>query len=163
MIERRRGLRPALAFLAVALLAACAGEPPSRPDDEPPSSLPRGDLLVSTGDGEVRVEVEIAETPEERVQGLRFRQDLPAGAGMVFLPEEPELQAFVMEDTLIPLSVAWWDEGGRIVAIEDMDPCRADPCPLYGPHGETAGAVEVNQGFFDRHGVEVGDRVRLFR
>ena len=49
------------------------------------------------------------------------------------------------------------------VAIEDMEPCTGGVCPTYGPHGLTVGAVEVNQGFFEEHGVEVGDRVRLER
>jgi len=82
---------------------------------------------------------------------------------MVFLPEQPERQLFVMEDTLVPLSVAWWDEEGRILAIQDMEPCPSDPCPLYGTGDLSAGAVEVNQGFFRLRGIKVGDRVTLER
>jgi hypothetical protein len=66
-----------------------------------------------------------------------------------------------MKDTLIPLSIAFWDERDRIVAILDLDPCREDPCPVYSPGASYVGAVEANQGYFDRHGVETGDVVRL--
>jgi uncharacterized membrane protein (UPF0127 family) len=66
-----------------------------------------------------------------------------------------------MKDTLIPLSIAFWNEQDRIVAILDMEPCEADPCPSYDPEVEFEGALEVNQGFFEEHGVEVGDTVEL--
>jgi uncharacterized membrane protein (UPF0127 family) len=66
-----------------------------------------------------------------------------------------------MKDTLIPLSIAFWDREGRIFRILDMEPCREETCRLYEPGGLWWGAVEVNQGFFEDRGVEVGDRVRL--
>ena len=66
-----------------------------------------------------------------------------------------------MKDTLIPLSIAFWDEDGRIVGIQDMEPCTADPCPTYGSPEPYVGALEVNQGFFDEHGVVIGDRIEL--
>jgi uncharacterized protein len=163
MIERLASPRRALPLaLAALVLAACGNEP----DAPPPTSeagFPTGTLIVETSEGEVRIEVEIAQSLEQRVQGLRHRRSLPPDAGMVFVPPIPQQQVFVMEDTLIPLSVAWWDEDGRIFAIQDMTPCRKEDCPGYDSGRLSAGAVEVNQGFFEEHGVEVGDRVRLER
>ena len=52
---------------------------------------------------------------------------------MVFLLEEPGVSSFWMKDTLIPLSILFWHDDGRIIAILDMSPCSADPCPVYGP------------------------------
>jgi uncharacterized membrane protein (UPF0127 family) len=66
-----------------------------------------------------------------------------------------------MKNTLIPLSIAFWDEDGRIVGIRDMDPCTADPCPTYGSPDPYVGALEVDQGFFTEHGVVIGDRIEL--
>ncbi|MGH2723345.1 MAG: DUF192 domain-containing protein [Actinomycetota bacterium] len=149
-------------LLAAASLAACTGDQDAAPAASP-EGFGRGTLVVATSEGEVRIEVEIADTTPKRVQGLRGRTSLPPEAGMVFLPERPERQLFVMEDTLIPLSVAWWDRDGRIFAIQDMEPCPAEPCPLYGTGDESAGAVEVNQGFFRLRGIKVGDRVTLER
>jgi uncharacterized protein len=167
MIKGPRGRRPrsAPAILVVALLASCARGPETGdgPDATAGSGLERGTLVIQTGEGDVRVSVEIAEAIEDQVRGLRFRKHLPADAGMVFLHPDPEPQTFIMEDTLIPLSVAWWNEEGRIVAMEDMEPCTGGVCPSYGPHGLTVGAVEVNQGFFEEHDVEVGDRIHLER
>lgn len=71
----------------------------------------------------------------------------------------PVTTRFWMKDTLIPLSIAFWDANGRIVAIRDMVPCTADPCATYGAPAPYVAALEVNRGFFQAHGVTVGDRV----
>jgi hypothetical protein len=109
----------------------------------------------------VSLAVELADTPEERETGLMNRERLAPYDGMVFTWVEPVRASFWMKDTLIPLSIAFWDEGGLILSILDMDPCRADPCPTYDPGVEFVGAVEVRQGLFGTRGVEVGDRVEL--
>ena len=88
---------------------------------------------------------------------------MPPDAGMAFLFEEPTINWFWMKNTYIPLSIAFWDESRRIVAILDMTPCRKKPCPLYWPGTSYIGAVEVNRGFFRAHGVQVGARVELSR
>jgi uncharacterized membrane protein (UPF0127 family) len=118
--------------------------------------------VVLDGDGRsTTIAVEVADTPDERRQGLRGREELDADTGMVFLFGEPVSTEFVMEDTLIPLSIAFVDEAGRIVAIRDMEPCRADPCPTYRSNRPFTAAIEVNQGAFERWGVVAGDRVRV--
>ena len=91
------------------------------------------------------------------------RRSLAPDAGMVFLFDDPTAYYFWMKDTVIPLSIAFWDEGGRIVSILDMFPCRKDSCPLYSAGTSYIGAVEVNRGFFKAHGVKVGNRVELQR
>jgi uncharacterized membrane protein (UPF0127 family) len=143
--------------ISAVLLAACGGSAP------PVEDLPAGVLHVETGSGEVLVEVSIAETSESRQRGLMGIEEMAEDTGMVFLEEQPVQQAFWMKDTLIPLSIAFWDGDGRIQAILDMEPCREDPCELYDPGVTWIGAVEVNQGFFDDQGVAIGDSVRLER
>jgi uncharacterized protein len=147
MIEAARRLRPALALSAV-LLAAC-----SDPDTDV--------LRIHTDQGEVEVRVEVADSQIEQSRGLMGREHLDENAGMVFLSSSPTETAFWMKNTLIPLSVAFWGEDRRIFAIRDMVPCHEDPCPLYEPGGPWIGALEVNRGFFQERGVEVGDRISL--
>jgi uncharacterized membrane protein (UPF0127 family) len=119
--------------------------------------------ITTAGGDEVDVHVEVADDADERATGLMDRPSLPADQGMVFLWEEPTEGTFWMKDTLIPLSIAFWDEDGEILAILDMQPCEAEPCPLYGPGVAFAGAIEVNEGFFEEHGIERGDRIELTR
>ena len=88
---------------------------------------------------------------------------LDADAGMAFLFDGPVRTGFWMKHTLIPLSIAFWDTGGRIVDILEMTPCTKVPCPIYSPKDVYVGAVEANRGFFASAGVEAGDRLTLRR
>ena len=118
-------------------------------------------LSIRTSGGTVSLEVQVADTPGERQTGLMGRESLSPYDGMAFVWDEPVESSFWMKDTLIPLSIAFWDEDGRIISILDMDPCLGDPCPSYGPGEPFIGALEVRQGTLARHGVAVGDHVEL--
>ena len=120
-------------------------------------------VVVETDSGEVVFEVEVADSPDEREVGLMNRESLPRDAGMIFLFEADSSGGFWMKNTLIPLSIAFADANGTILRILDMEPCEADPCEIYDPGVFYRSALEVNQGAFDRLGVEEGDRLRLER
>jgi uncharacterized protein len=123
--------------------------------------LPTGTLRVTTASGPVTLSVEVAADGRSRGLGLMGRPRLATDSGMVFLFEQPHSGGFWMKNTLIPLSIAFWDGSGRILRILDMAPCRTDPCPVYYPDVMYAGAVEANRGWFSAHGVRPGDRVAL--
>ncbi|HEU5225764.1 MAG TPA: DUF192 domain-containing protein [Actinomycetota bacterium] len=118
-------------------------------------------LSIRTDDGTISLDVQVADTSEERQTGLMGRESLSPYDGMAFVWQEPLVSTFWMKDTLIPLSIAFWDDDGRIISILDMDPCTEDPCPTYGPDEPFVGAVEVDRGTFERDGVALGDRVHL--
>jgi uncharacterized protein len=117
--------------------------------------------VLSHGDEATTIAVELADTPGEREQGLMGRTSLPADAGMVFVYPEDHAGPFWMKDTLIPLSIAFYAADGRILRILDMQPCEADPCPLYDPEVPYRGALEVNEGAFADWGITEGDRLRI--
>lgn len=150
---RRSRLVPGVLVLALAL-AGCA---------KPPVDARGPSAVIETRTVAVRVRVEIADTPEVRERGLMGRTTLAEDAGMVFLWPEDTRSAFHMKDTLIPLSIAFFDLEGRILATLDMEPCRADPCPTYDPGLVYRGAIEVGHGALSRWGVMVGDRIRIVR
>jgi uncharacterized membrane protein (UPF0127 family) len=141
---------PRLACTAVSLviLSSCGG-------DEGPR------VVLSGDDGETVVNVEIADSPEERERGLMGRRELDPEAGMVFAYPAGSSGPFWMKNTLIPLSIAFYGTDGRILRILDMEPCREDPCPLYDPGVTYRGALEVNRGAFRRWGIGVGDNLRV--
>ena len=124
------------------------------------SSLATGTVRISSGGGGVEVRVEVADDTEEMTRGLMGRTALAEDAGMLFVyPNEREL-SFWMRGTLIPLSIAFIDAEGRIVDIQDMKALDDEP-PHYTSAEPARYALEVNKGFFDKRGVEVGDRARL--
>ena len=140
--------------LVVLTLAACAD------GAEPVHEAATNPILIRirTVGGTIELEnLEVAQTPEAWARGLMGRASLPEGGGMVFLFDGQTRAAFWMKDTLIPLSILFWQGDGRIIDILDMSPCRADPCPLYPASAPYVGAIEMNRGAFERLGVEVGD------
>ncbi len=120
-------------------------------------------LTIQTADGAVEVAVEIADSDAERERGLMDREALPEDAGMLFVFDEDVSFGFWMKNTLIPLSSAFADAEGEIVRILDMEPCEADPCPVYEPGATYRTALEVNKGAFAEWGVAEGDRMTLDR
>ena len=122
-----------------------------------------GTVTIETGEGAVVVSVEIADTDAEREVGLMNRESLADDAGMLFVFDEDVNFGFWMKNTLIPLSIAFADAEGEIVRILDMDPCEADPCPVYEPEATYRTSLEVNQGAFGEWGVAEGDRLTLGR
>jgi hypothetical protein len=137
------------------LVAAACGSAVTR-DPNPPAAL-----SIQTSGGTVMLEVQVADTATERRTGLMGRESVDPYDGMAFVWDEPVQATFWMKDTRIPLSIAFWDDQGRIISILDMDPCTADPCPSYGPGEPFVGAVEVGRGTFAMRGVAVGDTVEL--
>jgi uncharacterized membrane protein (UPF0127 family) len=88
------------------------------------------------------------------------RTELGENRGMLFVFEEEQRLSFWMKDTHIPLSIAYIDSEGRIVDIQDMKPLD-DELPDYTSSEPARYALEVNRGFFEERGVEVGDKVEL--
>jgi uncharacterized protein len=147
--------RSALAIVFCLVLGACSGGG-STSGSPPPTHAP-GVLSIQTAEGAVRLHVELAITDAEQQRGLMNRTTLGPSDGMAFLFGAPTTVGFWMKDTLIPLSIAFWDENSVIVAIDEMAPCTQDPCTTYGPTVPYRGAVEANAGFFAAQGVKVGD------
>lgn len=123
--------------------------------------FPHGTAVIRTPSHAVTVRVEIARTEAQREQGLMGRTSLGPNAGMVFRFPAPTRARFWMKDTLIPLSIAFWNKQGRILRIIDMAPCRSGPCKIYDPGVAFSGALEVNRGAFKRWGVRPGAHIAV--
>ncbi len=106
--------------------------------------------------GQQRVKVEVADDPEERAQGLMFRESLAADRGMLFVYPEAALRSFWMENTTIPLSIAFLDAHGVVVRIRDMKPMDRSHVLSGQP---ALYALEMNKGWFQLHDVEPGLKI----
>jgi uncharacterized membrane protein (UPF0127 family) len=155
----RRIQAAALALLGALLLVwqwpVGAGEP---------STLERAPLEIVTEGERHRLEVELARSSAERQRGLMDRDHLAADAGMLFLYTEPQSPqgGFWMYRTRIPLDIAFLDAEGRIAAKATMQPCPSQnpyDCPVTLAGVTYHAALEVNAGYFEAHGIGVGDCV----
>jgi hypothetical protein len=105
------------------------------------------------------VNVAIAQTQEERSQGLQNRKALADDAGMLFIFPRNGKHRFWMKDTLIPLDMLWIDRYQTVVDIQHgAVPCRAQPCQIYAPDQAALYVLEVNAGYAREHGIKVGER-----
>ena len=101
-----------------------------------------------------KLSIEIADTPSRRATGLMHRKDLDEDAGMLFKFPRHEHLSFWMKSTYIPLEIAFMNDEGRILQISEMYPLSTrrvssdSPCKL---------ALEVNNGWFDKNDIGVGD------
>lgn len=117
----------------------------------------RVQLQLRNAEGETaRLRVEIADTAEERQVGLSGRDSLGRDEGMLFVLEQR--LGFWMKDTRIPLSVAFIGACGEILELADMEPLSL---VIHNTNRPYEFGLEVNAGWFDAHGIEVGDMVEL--
>ena len=103
--------------------------------------------------------LELAISPEERIQGLSNRDHLPPDAGMLFVFAEESVLAFWMKDTLIPLDILFLDQEQRIVNIHTMTPQPGTPTDrltVYRSAAPAMYAVEVNAGAAAELGLAPG-------
>lgn len=109
--------------------------------------------VISLNAGMHVIKAEVAAREAERQQGLMFREKMGPNEGMVFLFDAPASVCMWMKNTLIPLSVAFIDEGGRIVNIEDMQPQTLDSHCAKKP---VRYALEMNLGWFKQKNIKPG-------
>ena len=114
--------------------------------------------LTRTTGAALTIEVELADTGARRARGLMFRTSLAADGGMLFVWPAPTSGGFWMQNTFVPLSIAFIDADGVIIDIQDMEP---ETTTLHRPPSPYRWALEVNQGWFAARGIAVGDRVEL--
>lgn len=109
--------------------------------------------VVQLSAGIYLIKAEVAADFSSRAQGLMYRRSLAPNAGMLFIFDQPAIQCMWMKNTLVPLSVAFMDERGVILNIEDMQPqtedthCASAPAPL---------ALEMSKGWFTQRGIKPG-------
>ena len=134
-------------------------------DADPPVTPSGYELVAATvtaADGEVcDVCLWLADTADTRRQGLMGVTDLGDGDGMAFVYPAPHTGTFWMKNTLLPLSIAFFDDQGTFLDAFDMEPCTADPCPVYPTAADFSIAIETTQGDFGELGVGPGSRLEL--
>jgi len=108
--------------------------------------------------GQVKFNVEIADTNETRALGLMNRKSLPQFSGMVFVYDTPQHARFWMKNTLIPLDMIFMDATGTVIAINKM----AVPESLDIIDGGTGvlSVLEINGGLADTLGITVGSQAQ---
>jgi uncharacterized protein len=100
-----------------------------------------------------RIEAEVAASDQNRQVGLMNRKAMPQQRGMLFVFTQNNTHCMWMRNTLMPLSVAFIDDEGYIINIEDMQPQTEDNHCARQP---ARYALEMNLGWFAQRGIKPG-------
>jgi uncharacterized membrane protein (UPF0127 family) len=115
-------------------------------------------VIVTTDSGDIAFATEMATSDDTRSRGLMFREDLPRGAGMLFVFDPPQPVAFWMKNTLIPLDMIFVDRAGMVTRVHE-GAIPGDLTPIEG--GDSVYAVlEINAGLSARYGIRPGAQMR---
>lgn len=107
------------------------------------------------------IELEVARTSTEQSIGLMDRDRLPDNHGMLFPFSPPRPVGFWMKNVKISLDMVFL-LSGRVVEIAiNVPPCKAEPCPTYGPNGAVDQVIELRGNRASELGLKVGDRLTI--
>ncbi len=137
-------MKKLLATTSAALLLLAAGSASAQQASFGSTKLRAGMHLINA---------EVAANNPQRQQGLMFREKMDGNNGMVFIFDQPMTQCMWMKNTLLPLSVAFLDDDGKIVNIEDMQPQTLDSHCSKKP---VRYALEMNLGWFKQKNIKPG-------
>jgi uncharacterized membrane protein (UPF0127 family) len=117
-------------------------------------------VVISTREGkELTVQVEVADTPAKREQGLQYRRELGDDQGMLFLYPSERPQTFWMKNTPIPLDLIFIDGDRRIVGVvQEAVPFSTAILSVSVP---SQFVLEIKGGLSRHRGIGVGDAVRF--
>lgn len=102
------------------------------------------------------VDVRIADTRDKRIVGLSKTDSLENDSGMLFVHGSEGSQSYVMRDMSFPLDIIFIDSESIITEIHNA---AQDADGSFS--GRAKYVLEVNRGWADQHGVEIGDEVRI--
>jgi uncharacterized membrane protein (UPF0127 family) len=117
---------------------------------------PKLDTIVLQA-GMHNIRAELARTPQQTQTGMMFRREMAPHEGMLFVFDGLQPRCFWMKNTLLPLSIAFIADDGRIVNLADMQPqseashCSTEPVRY---------ALEMNQGWFAKRGIVPGYKLK---
>ncbi len=124
-----------------------------------PSFAKEGELIFASAGGALksRIDVEVAETEEERTTGLMYRTALQENQGMLFIFPDEDMRVFWMKNTPLPLDILFVNADGVILTIQqNAVPYAEASIPSLKP---ARYVVEVNAGYTKKFAVRVGDKI----
>ncbi len=113
--------------------------------------------------GKVEITAYIADTDKRRADGLMFVKSLAPDTGMIFVFEEEMPRGFWMKNTILPLSIGYFDRGGVLFEVIEMKPASSlmelKP-PTYESKRPAMFALEMPKGWFKKRSIPIGAKLQ---
>ena len=113
--------------------------------------------MIELKAGIYRIQAELADNPKAREIGLMNRTSMPTNSGMLFIFEQKAGHCFWMNNTKIPLSIAFIADDGKIVNIEEM---QAETTNNHCPKAAVRYALEMNKQWFSERVIVPGTPIQ---
>jgi hypothetical protein len=107
--------------------------------------------------------LEIADDPQSRWRGYRYREHVADDEGMLFIFAREQPVSFEMKDCLVSLDMIFLDSKMQVVEIaHDRQPCpEGESCPPIAPMRNAQYVLELAGGTASREGLKPGDRITV--
>lgn len=119
--------------------------------------LKRDTLVLITGGKRHSIEIEIAESAQQKATGLMFRRSLARRAGMLFPYKQPQELTMWMRNTYIPLDMVFIAKGGVVHRIEENTEPFSER--IIASKGKVVAVLELAAGVARELGLKPGDKV----
>lgn len=114
--------------------------------------------------GSAKFTAYIADDDQKRAQGLMFIEKMSEDVGMLFVFETQQPLGFWMKNTLIPLSIGFFDKDGVLIDVQEMKVAESlisNEVPSYQSKKPALYALEMNRGWFARHKIKEGIQLEI--
>lgn len=108
-----------------------------------------------------KIELEVAQTPEQQAKGLMYRPALPDNRGMLFKFPSAQPVRFWMKNVPVALDMVFLQNGVVKYVEASAPPCANEPCPTYGPNVPIDTVIELRSGRAAELNLQKGDRVKI--
>ncbi len=108
-----------------------------------------------------KIQLEVAQTPQQQAMGLMYRPALPENRGMLFQFPSPLQASFWMKNVPVALDMVFMRDGIVQYIAPSAPPCNSNPCPTYGPKTPINQVIELRSGRAAELGLKVGSRVKI--
>jgi len=104
-----------------------------------------------------KIDIQLAQTDQQREDGLMYRKSMTDDQGMLFIFPDMEERSFWMKNTYISLDIIYIDDKMEIVSIQKYaTPLSEQSLPSF---KKAQYVLEVNGGFCDKYHIGYGDKI----
>lgn len=106
--------------------------------------------------GRISMQASVADTNEERAQGLSDTPYIPIGIAKVFIFDTSEKWSFWMKDMNYPIDIFWLDANGHVVHVVENASPDSYPEFSFVPPTPAKYVIETKAGFAKENNIGVG-------
>ena len=121
-------------------------------------------IVITQGKVQTKIQAEMAESEAQHEYGLMFRKELGPKEGMLFVFKDEMIRSFWMKNTIINLSIGYFNKDRKLVDIQEMKAVTSvlqTDIPTYLSQSPAQYALEMPEGWFKKNSIKVGAQLKI--